>query len=103
MPASGKDLPGSLARDTLHETQMKRWVSRELQAALLDTTRLNALLTEAAQYRMSSMLLRVTGAGPALATAGGLELPRPCTPEEESTVATDVASADAGRAQVSEC
>ena len=68
-PASCKEEPGSLSRDTLQETQLKGWVSRVLQAALLDTTKLNALLTEAAQYKMFSMLLRVTGPGPALATA----------------------------------
>ena len=68
-PESCKKEPGSLARDTLQETQLKGWVSRVLQAALLDTTKLNALLTEAAQYKMSSILLRVTGAGPAVATA----------------------------------
>ena len=68
-PASCKEEPGSLSRDTLQETGLKGCVSRVLQAALLDTTKLNALLTEAAQYKMSSILLRVTGAGPAVATA----------------------------------
>ena len=47
---------------------MRSRTARVLQAALLDTGKLNRLLSEAAQHRMTTLVLRSTGAGTALGT-----------------------------------
>ena len=64
--SSSKEVPGQLSLDTLAESMLRNWTANVLQAALLDTTKLPRLLTVAGQHRMTTLVLRSTGAGAVL-------------------------------------
>ena len=55
-----------LAWNAQEQTRAHSWVTRLMQAAMLDTSKLPALLTEAAQLKISASIAQATGAGVAL-------------------------------------
>ena len=72
--ACGSDEPHPISHGILEcneavMTQMQGWVTRVMQAALLDVIKLQALLSEAHQLQSSAVATQVTGCRIALGTS----------------------------------
>ena len=68
-PPSSAAAPGILKIDVTKQAQTLSWVTRVMQAAMLDVSKLPSLLSEAAQLTASATIMQSTGAGVALGTA----------------------------------